>query len=88
MKNAQIFTIFDSKAQAYLIPFFEKTNALAIRAFTSAVNDSTHQFSTYPEDYTLFHLGEYDEDTAELTTLPSPQSLGVAIEYKSDTQEV
>lgn len=77
----KIFTIFDQKAEAYLAPFFLNTKGQAIRAFSDSINDPSHQFNHHPEDYTLFQLGEYDDSAASIDTLPSPISLGVAIEY-------
>jgi len=80
----QIFAIYDSKAESYLQPFFSQTRGSAIRAFTDSVNDTTgeSQFAKHPEDYTLFHLGEFDDQNAKLTENATPISLGVAIEFK------
>lgn len=35
----------------------------------------------YPGDYTLFDLGEFDEETATFTLSSTPISLGVAVEF-------
>lgn len=80
----QIFAIYDTKAESYLQPFFSQTRGAAIRAFTDSVNDTTgeSQFAKHPEDYTLFHLGHYDDQTSVITQNSTPQSLGVAIEFK------
>ena len=52
-----IYTIYDSKAEAYLTPFFTDTDATAVRIFTSAATDEQHHFHKYAEDYTLFAIG-------------------------------
>lgn len=78
-----IFSIFDSKAEAYLQPFFMTTKGQAVRAFTDAVNDPKSQFYSHLADYTLFHLGNFDDSTATFCPLSCPLSLGNALEYKS-----
>ena len=49
----KVFGIYDSKAEAYLPPFFMKSKGEAIRAITAHVNDSQHNFCKYAEDFTL-----------------------------------
>lgn len=66
----KIFTIFDSKAKAYLQPFFSRNSGTAIREITSVINNNEHPFSTNSEDYGLFELGEYDELTGKINANP------------------
>jgi len=84
----KIYTVFDAKAEAYLLPFMLPTKGLAIRSFSELVNDPNHNFGKYPEDYTLFECGAYDDSTCKFDILPTPLSLGVAIEFKNDAQEL
>lgn len=77
----QIFTVYDQKAESYLPPFYDKTKGSAIRSFSETVNTPDHQFNKYPEDFTLFLLGSYDDQHAEITTLPAKESLGLALEF-------
>jgi len=74
------FTVYDSAARRYLEPFFAETVEVACRMFRSLVNKEGHQFNRFPEDYTLFHIGEYDAELGELTAM-TPHSLGVALTY-------
>lgn len=76
-----IFSIFDSKAEIYNTPIFLPAIGQARRTFGDQVNDDESPFGKHPEDYTLFHIGSYETDTAEITPLETPVSLGVAIEY-------
>ncbi len=75
------FSIYDSKAEAYLQPFFSQTIGTALRDFEAAVNTEDHQFAKYAADYTLFHLGDFDQGNAEFNLLPSPINLGCAITF-------
>lgn len=60
-----IFSIFDSKAEAYMQPFFTK-EAVAMREFANLVADKGHAIGQHPEDYTLFCVGAWNEQTGLL----------------------
>lgn len=77
----KIFTVYDSKAEAYLQPFFAKTHGLAIRQFQQAVNTADHQFHNYAEDYTLFVIGMWDENNCLIEMLTCPETLGNAMTF-------
>ena len=79
--TTELFSIWDSAAQRYLEPFFAPTIEYAIRQFRQAVNKPDHQFNLYPEDYTLFHVGSFDQEEGQLQPLATPHSLGVAISF-------
>ncbi len=61
-----IFSIYDSGASAYLPPFVLPAAGMAERSFSDCVNDKSHAFSRHPADYTLFQIGTWDEQTAEI----------------------
>lgn len=79
----EVFTVYDQKAEAYLPPFYFTTIGQALRAFADTVNDPTHAFFKHPEDYTLFHLGYYDDGNAKFDPLVTPSSMGTALEHLS-----
>jgi len=76
----QLFTVYDSAAKAYLTPFTAPTIESALRSFREVVNKDGHQFNRFPEDYALFHVGEFDQQTGMFSSM-SPHSLGVAITF-------
>lgn len=78
----QAYAIYDSKAQAHLQPFFVQNHYIAVRLFTDCVNDPLNPIAKHPEDYTLFHVGEYDDATGELQNLKAHTSYGLAANYK------
>jgi len=75
-----VFTIYDSKAHAYLTPFFLHNQDMAIRVFADCANNPEHQFGKHPEDYTLFKIGVFN-DTKGRIDCGNPLSLGVGIEF-------
>jgi len=78
--NQNIFTIFDSKAKAYLTPFFLHADGMAIRVFTDCVNDKNHQFGKHPEDYILFNIGSWSDDKAKFkTSIPIALATGIEL---------
>ncbi len=77
----RIFSVYDSKAEAYLEPFYSMTVGLATRSFETAVNEEGHQFAKYAGDYTLMELGSFDQGTAGFEIHKQPINLGLASSY-------
>jgi len=76
----QVFAIYDAKVQTYNHPIFLPTRGAAIRVWEDTVTDKTTSFSKHPADYTLFHLGEYDDQTGTFENFHTPVSLGTGLE--------
>lgn len=58
-----MYSVKDKAVDAYLQPFFAPSLGSAIRSVSDAVNDTQHQFSKHITDYTLWHLGTFDDAT-------------------------
>lgn len=86
----KVYSIYDTKAEAYLTPFYLRSKAEAIRSFTSEVNRSPEQsqIAAYPSDFVLFELGSFDELTGKFFVHELPQLLGTASEYVKTTAPV
>lgn len=76
-----ICCVYDSVADRYLDPFTGPTVEFCVREFRRATNKPGSQFNLYPEDYCLFHIGNFDPDTGVIHA-ETPRSLGVAAKYK------
>lgn len=63
----QIFAIRDRQLNAYMQPFFAPTAGAATRSFRDIVNEQGHALNKHPEDYELWHLGEYDDNNGHIT---------------------
>lgn len=79
----EIFAVYDSKAEAYIQPFFQAKINQAKRVFQNAAQDIKHAFGRNPEDYTLFHLGSWNDENAILSPNKTPISLGTAQEFQN-----
>lgn len=79
-----MFTVYDSKAETYLNPFYMKNKGEALRAWTETVNDNQSTMSKYPADFTLFLIGEYNPDTAQISMLDAKETIGNGLEFKKE----
>lgn len=79
----KIFSIFDSKAEAYLQPFFSPNSGTAIRSFSDAAKQEDSNFFKHSADFTLFVLGDFNEHTGVIVPLDAKQPLGSALEFLS-----
>ncbi|QXP08349.1 MAG: nonstructural protein [Arizlama microvirus] len=77
----KIFTVYDSKVEAYLQPFFLPSKGAALRAITDVANDPSHMFGKHPEDYVLFELGTFDDQDCKFDLYAAPISMGVVLEF-------
>mgnify|MGYP000079043217 CR=1 FL=1 len=61
-----MYSVRDSKAEAFMVPFTMHNDGVAIRAFADMVRDENHAFSKNPEDYDLYYIGEFDDELAAI----------------------
>ncbi|AKI26893.1 DNA binding protein VP5 [Gokushovirinae Bog8989_22] len=72
-----LFAIYDKKANTYHKPFCEASTAAAERSFHFMVNDPNphNLIYAFPDDYCLYYLGVFEDDTGVLSPLSQPVSL-------------
>nr|QJB19497.1 MAG: nonstructural protein [Microvirus sp.]QJB19701.1 MAG: nonstructural protein [Microvirus sp.] len=80
------FSIRDTKAEVFNTPFFQKTHGEAERSFKQLVNDSQSQPSKFPEDYDLYYVGTYSEETGKFTPTATPQHIVKAVQLVQQSQ--
>lgn len=79
----KVCSVYDSKAEAYMRPFFAEATGQAIRSFSDEVNSAREDavLSAHPEDFTLFELGTFDPLTGALLPYEAKKSLGCGIDF-------
>jgi len=77
----QVFAIFDSKVQAFATPWFSRSESEALRAVTAAMDDAQSLLAKFPEDYSVHHLGSFDDETGILEQ-KLPVNLGLVAVFK------
>lgn len=85
MQKINIFAIFDKKAVSYLAPFYFPQKGQAIRAFEDSINDTNSVFNKHPEDYALYKLGEYDDQSGIIKST-QPEFIEEALNLKKQTK--
>jgi len=82
--NLKIFAIRDMKAECFIgLPWFNLTHAEAERNFLELAKDEKSMVSKYPDDFDLYHLGEYDKTTGNIIPLQTPNHMVKAAFIKS-----
>jgi len=81
MSTKNVYSVHDSKAEAYLDPFFARSHGEALRSFEDAIGTPEHPFNRHSADYTLVHIGTFDDQTGTIEPLliPSPLESGLNI---------
>lgn len=70
-----ILAVRDSAMDAFMNPFAAPAVGLASRSFSDEVNKSDSPMYGHPEDYDLFELGEFDQQSGRLTSLEAPRQV-------------
>ena len=85
-----LFSVYDSAADLFLPTWHASNIEVALRRFRKTVNTPAegNPINEYPEDYTLFHVGEFNQETGEVISLATPHSLGVAVIFRTPDQPV
>ena len=81
------YSVFDSKAQAFLQPFFTGTKGMAIRMVEDLLADDSHQFTRHIEDYSLYEVGAFDDGKGLLLANTEPQFLCSFRELKKEEND-
>lgn len=63
-----MFSIHDQTAEVYNKPFLSPNAALARRGFLEhiATGDKEHDVVKYPSEFSLYEIGSYDDNSAQL----------------------
>ena len=88
--NKTVVAVFDSAAQVFGQPVFVPSTGVAIRTFADEVNrnEEGNNIALHPDDFTLFHIAEYDDLTGIITHLSDgPQMLSRAKDLKENVPE-
>lgn len=70
-----ICSVLDAKADMFGRPFFVQTTAVGLRSFNDEVNRNApdNPFFTHPEDYALYELGIFDDQTGRIFPYEIPK---------------
>lgn len=78
----RVFAVRDLKAESFNRPFFLPSIGMAERSFTDEVNRPADDnvMNRYPADFSLYHLGNWDDETARFDQFDVPTLVAHAAE--------
>jgi hypothetical protein len=62
----EMYSIYDTKSETYYQPIFLLNEAMMLRQFADMANDKDCAISKHPEDYTLYHLGSWQDQDSKI----------------------
>lgn len=74
----KVVCVRDRAVQASKQPVFVAHVGGAQRAFSDAANSKEGEIGAHPDDFELYELGEYNDETMEFTMLDKPRLVCVA----------
>lgn len=83
----KIFSVRDIKADnTFSTPYFKQTHGDAEREFIKATNDPQSRLYDFPEDFSLWYIGNFNTTTGEFNTV-HPQHLLEAVAVKKQSSK-
>jgi len=84
----KMFSIRDSKAEAYGNPVFLNSHGEAERSFQQLAQDPKTTINQFPTDFDLYYLGDFDDISGKMELLPTPQHVIKAVQFQRKTAEL
>jgi len=78
----KVFTVRDQKAEIFNTPWFAKTHGEAERNFQQLAKDPKSTVNQFPDDFDLYYLGTYDDQTGLVNPVDTPQHMIKAVQVK------
>lgn len=82
MAIRKVCAVRDRAVDGYGQPIFVVAQGQAIRSFIDEINNRESSMFNHPEDYDLYFLGDYDDDTGLLVACTPPKMLCVGKDVK------
>lgn len=83
----EIYTIYDSATQAYGRPFFLASKGEALRFAIQVSEDPNMLIGRFPDQFTLFRIGQYDDQSAYIDQLETRERIVGFHELKKEGAE-
>jgi len=77
-------SVKDRAADAYGRPMFVPSVGVAIRSFSDEINrqDADNQLYNHPDDFDLYELGEFDDNSGKFALHEEPKLLSLGKQVK------
>jgi len=77
----KMFAVFDRKAKAFHPPFVLPNSDMAARTFADCINDPKHNYGVHPEDYTLYLIASWSQETGRVDGSGELEIVGNGVQY-------
>lgn len=77
-----MFVIFDNKSRLYSSPFFSVRKESAMRDFLRAAESPESEIYHTPDDYDMFCIGTYEDETCTMEVWPNREFIANAYVLK------
>lgn len=81
----KMYSVRDTKAEIYHAPWYKNTHGEAEREFQTIADDPKSTIYKHPEDYDLYFVGEYDDQTGKIEACVTPQHIQKASHVQTKT---
>lgn len=83
MAKLVVLAVFDSAVSAFNRPFFTPARGAGIRAFMDECvrRDKDNPMFNHPQDFSLFQLGTWDEESAQFEQNSVPERIALASDF-------
>lgn len=85
MAKKMIYSVYDSKVKYFHPPMFMMNKGEALRSWEEVANAQDQIIARHPQDFALFELGEFDDQNGAITMHKTPESLGIAAQFKRES---
>lgn len=65
-----LYSVHDIVAKIFTQPLPMTNDEVVTRVMRNCVNNKEHNYSYNPSDYTLYHIGVYDDEKGKITGKP------------------
>lgn len=77
-----IYSVMDNKLSAFMTPFFSHNDETAKRSILVALSHPESAIAVSPEDYDLYKLGVFDDESGLIDPDPTPVFVARAANLK------
>lgn len=77
MSILKVVAIRDRAIDAFGQPAFVPTLGAAVRGFGDEVNNRESALNAHPEDYDLYHLADFDNESGKFQQLEQPRQIAI-----------
>lgn len=82
----KLYALKDTKSSFFNLPWSYMSEPEAVRNMHRLVNDPQTMVHAYPEDYDLYEIGTYDQQTGQICPLETPRHIVKATALKKQPE--